>query len=185
MNYLDIILLILLGYFAYKGFTTGLIRELFGIIGVTLAVLLTFVLMDDMKSILQFVGFSPGDYLSVIAGLILFFGTVLFTRFLANILHKMMEIVSLNMVNQIFGMLFGALKTGIVISAMLLLLLVFNLPPENTRNESAVYPKIIYLAPAVYDIASAVYPGAEDLITIIEKNIKENNPLKELPLFEK
>ncbi|MGF1669381.1 MAG: CvpA family protein [Balneolaceae bacterium] len=184
MNYLDILLLIPIGYFAYKGFMTGLIRELFGIIGVILAVFLTFELMDAMISILRYLWFKPGNYLPVLAGLIIFFGTIGFTHFLANLLHQMVEIVSLNFINQISGSVFGALKTGIVLSALLLLLSGFNFPDEEIRNESTVYYHIIFIAPAVYDIVATVYPGAEDFLTIIEKNIDQTSPLKNLPIFE-
>ena len=185
MNYLDLLLLLPIGYFAYQGFINGIVREVLGIIGVILAVFLTFVLMEDMTSILQYFWFTPANYLPVLAGIILFFGAIIFTRFLANLIHKMLEVVSLNFINQILGGAFGALKTAIVFSAILLLLAGFNLPKEETRKESKVYTHIIFIAPAVYNAIVSVYPGAEDFITVIEKNIDPNNPLKSLPVFEK
>jgi len=185
MNYLDLLLILPLGYFAYKGFMSGIVREVFGIVGVILAVFLTFVLMEDMTAILRYFWFTPGNYLPVLAGLILFFGAIIFTRFLANLIHKMLEVVSLNFINQLLGSAFGALKTAIVLSAMLLLLAGFNLPGEETRNESKVYNHVIFIAPAVYNAIVSVYPDAEDFITVIEKNIDQNSPLKNLPVFEK
>lgn len=185
MNYLDLLLLLPIGFFAYEGFKNGIVREVFGIIGVVLAVFLTFLLMEDMTSILRYFWFTPADYLPILAGLILFFGAIIFTRFLANLIHKMLEVVSLNFINKILGSAFGALKTAIVFSAVLLLLAGFNLPNEETRNESKVYNHIIFIAPAVYNTIVSVYPGTEDFITVIEKNINQNNPLKSLPVFEK
>jgi len=184
MNYLDLLLLVPIVYFAYKGFMTGFIREIFGIIGVIFAVVLTFILMDDMTSILRYFWVTQANYLPVLAGLILFLCAIIFTRLLANLIHKMLEVVSLNFINQIFGSLFGALKTGIVLSAMLLLLSGFNVPDEEMRKESQVYHHIIFIAPAVYDVVASVYPGAENFFTVIEKNIDPNSPLKSLPIFE-
>lgn len=185
MNYLDLLLLLPIGYFAYKGFLNGIVREALGIVGVIVAVILTFSLMEDMTSILRYFWITPADYLPVLAGIILFFGAIIFTRFLANLIHRILEVVSLNFINQILGSVFGAFKTAIVFSAILLLLAGFDLPGEETRNESKVYTPVIFIAPAVYNTIVSVYPGAEDFITVIEKNIDQNNPLKNLPVFEK
>lgn len=184
MSLLDFFIILPIGYFAYKGFVNGLIKEVLSIAGIVLAVFFTFAYMDSVSVIFE-VFFDNPDYAIIAAGIFLFIFTVATVQFIAYAARKFLEVIKINFINRIAGLLFGGVKSGIVISAFLLLFAGFNLPGEQTRNESLTYSYVIYLAPAVFNMVAFIYPGVEDFISTIETTIEENNPIKNLPIFEK
>lgn len=183
MNLLDLFILIPIAYFAWKGFTSGLVKEVFSIAGIILAVFITFEYMHLLTPIFKMVFENP-DHAAVASGITLFVATIAIVQGVAHLIQKFLELIKINFLNRIAGLIFGSLKSAIVISAFLLLLAGLNLPGEDTRNNSVSYPIVITLAPAVFNMVAAVYPGAESFIETIEKAIEENNPIKTLPIFE-
>ncbi len=183
MNLLDLFILIPIGYFAWKGFMSGFIYEVLSIAGIILAVFITFEYMHAVSVIFKPL-FNDVDHATIAAGIFLFIFTVATVQFLAYLIQKFVELIKINFINRLAGLIFGALKSGIVVSAVLLLLAGFNMPGEDSRNESFSYPIVIYMAPAVFNMVAAVYPGAENFIDTIEGAIAENNPIKSLPIFE-
>ncbi|PWN05969.1 CvpA family protein [Rhodohalobacter mucosus] len=183
MNTLDFIILLPIAYFAWRGFMNGFIKEILSIAGIVIAVFLTFEYMADVSRMFRPI-FSNGSQATIAAGIFIFVLTVAMAQFIAYAAGKFLELININFINKLVGLIFGSLKSGIIVSAFLLLLAGFNLPGETARNESISYPYVIYLAPAVFDLASAVYPGAENFIETIEKTLEENNPIRNLPLFE-
>jgi len=100
-------------------------------------------------------------------------------------IERFIDVVQLSILNKLAGLLFGALKMAILISASLLLLAGLGIPSKETTSNSFSYPVVIYVAPAAFDAVAAMVPGTEDFIKTIEQTIQENNTLRELPLFEK
>ncbi len=96
---------------------------------------------------------------------------------------EFLKAVKLSLVNRILGALFGALKSGMVVSAVLLLLAGFNVPNEDARNESYLYSSVIYLAPFTYNAVALVYPGAENYTETLKENISDYNPLENIPFL--
>lgn len=184
MNLLDILILLPIAFFAFKGFTSGLVKEVLSIVGIILAVFITFRYMDAVSILLTPFFEDGSDYMPLIAGLILFVGTLSAVHFIAYLTKKFLETIKLSALNKAFGLIFGALKAGLVISGILLLMAGFNLPGEDTREKSLLYPYVIYLAPTAYNAIAAVYPGTENFITTIENTLQENNPLNNLPNFK-
>lgn len=183
MNILDIIILLPIAYFGWRGFMNGFIKEILSIAGIIIAVFLTFEYMGDVSRMFRPI-FSSGNQATIAAGIFIFVLTVALAQLIAYAAGKFMELININFINKLVGLIFGALKSGIIVSAFLLLLAGFNLPGETSRSESVSYPYVIYLAPVVFDVVSSVYPGAENFIDTIEKTLEESNPIRNLPLFE-
>lgn len=181
MNLLDLVIVIPLFYFSYKGYVNGLIKEVLSIVGIILAVFLTFEYMDSMSSFLRPYFGESESYIPFIAGAILFIGTVAIVQLIAYLLKKMLEAVHLNIINRLVGMVFGFLKSGVIISAILILLAGFNLPSEKARQDSLTYSTIIYLAPLAYNAVAVIYPGAENFSDTIRKTLNEYNPIENFP----
>jgi membrane protein required for colicin V production len=181
MNLLDILILLPIAWFAFKGFTSGLVKEVLSIVGIILALFLTFRYMDAVSILLRPFFEEGSDYMPLIAALILFIGTLSAVHFIAYLTKKFLETIKLSALNKALGMIFGGLKAGLVVSGILLLMAGFNMPGEDSRQKSLLYPYVIYLAPTAYNIVAAVYPGAENFITTVENTLQENNPLNNLP----
>lgn len=181
MNILDFLILLPVAFFAYRGFANGLIKEVFSIVGIVLAVFLTFQYMDEAGDYIQPFFEQDAAYVPFVAALLIFIGTLIIVNVVAYVSKKVLETIQLSIINRTAGLAFGALKCGIVISALLLVAAGFNLPSQEVRDESASYPYIIYLAPWAYDTVASVYPGAEDFTKTVRETIEKHNPIENFP----
>lgn len=177
MNQLDLLILLPLVFFCYRGFVNGLIQEVLSIIGIILAVFLTFQYRDAVSAVLQ-PFFAPDSTIVPFASAaIIFLGTVAVVGIVAFFSKKILQAIHLNFINRLAGMAFGLLKSGIIISAILIILSAFAVPSEESRKESFLYPYIIPLAPWAYNSVASVYPGAEDFSDIFD----QDHSLEQLP----
>lgn len=184
MNFLDLIILLPIAYVAYRGFVNGFVREVFGIIAIVLAVYITFEYMGTISGIVApYV--ENRDRATIVTGIVTFIGIIVIVQLVGAALEKFFKAVQLSIVNQLFGLMFGALKSAIFVSAVLLLLTGIDIPSEETRSNSAFYPVVISVAPVAFDLVASIIPRTEDFINTIEKTIRENNSIRDLPIFEK
>ncbi len=183
MYILDIIIGLPILYFGYKGATNGFVKEVLNIVGITLAVFLTFKNMDAFGGLIK--PFFEGNeaYIPFASGVILFLGTLISVAIIAAFAKKLLEAVKLGTVNRVFGALFGALKAALLVSTVLLLFSGFNFPAEEIRNESIFYEYVLQVGPLAYETIAAVYPGAEGFSETIQKNISRYNPATDLPIL--
>ncbi len=184
MNLLDILILLPIAYFCYRGFMNGVIKEVLSIAGIILAVFFTFQYMEPVGNLIRPLFEEQSSIIPFVSGLIIFIGTVVLVNLIAFLSKKFLETIKLNFVNRMAGLGFGFLKSGIVVSAILLILAGFNLPSQQAREDSAAYPYIIYLAPWAYDAVATIWPGAENFTDTIENTLREYNPIKNFPLLE-
>ncbi|SMO61959.1 CvpA family protein [Gracilimonas mengyeensis] len=183
MSVLDLIIGIPILYFGYRGVVNGLVKEILNIVAIILAVFLTFNYMDALAGIIAPFFEEGASYVPFVSGALIFLGTLIVVALIAWGTKELLEAVNLSLVNRIFGALFGALKSGVVVSAILLLLAGFNIPSEQTREESYLYPAVIYIAPMTYNAIASIYPGAENYTETLKKNIGEYNPLENIPFL--
>lgn len=183
MLILDLIIAIPLLYFGYKGAANGLVKEVLNIVGIILAIFLTFNYLDAFTGILAPMFEEGASYVPYISGVILFIGTLGVVALVAYATKELLKVVKLSLVNRILGGAFGALKSGLVVSAVLLLLAGFNIPSDEAREDSYLYPAVIYLAPITYNAVALVYPGAENYSETLQANIGDYNPLQNIPFL--
>lgn len=184
MNLIDFLILIPIAYFAYRGFVNGIIKEVLSIIGIILGVFLTFQYMDPVGAAINPLFEEGASFVPFISAIIIFVGTLSIVHLAAFLSKKFLETIKLNFINRIAGAIFGFLKSGIVISAILLILAGFSYPSEDARQNSTTYPYVIYLAPWSYDTVASVYPGAKNFRTTIQKTLEQNNPIENFPFLE-
>lgn len=184
MNLLDFLIILPILYFCYRGFVNGLIKEVLSIVGIILAVFLTFNYMDELGAAIRPMFEESESYIPFISGAVIFIGTVALVNLVAFLSKKFLETIKLNFINRLAGVGFGFLKSGIIISALLLILAGFDLPSQEARSESATYPYIIYLAPWTYNAVAVIYPGAEDFTETVQKTLDQYNPIENFPFAE-
>ena len=185
MNLLDFLILLPIAYFCYRGFMNGIIKEVFSIVGIILAVFFTFQYMDPVGQVISPLFEDKASFIPFVSGLIIFITTLAAVHLVAYLSKKFLETIKLNFVNRLSGAAFGFLKSGIVVSAILLILAGFNLPSQQARSNSATYSYIIYLAPWSYDGVAALYPGAENFATTVKNTLEQYNPIEHFPILEK
>jgi membrane protein required for colicin V production len=184
MHILDLIIAVPLLYFIYKGAVNGIVKEILNIVGITLAVFLTFNYMDALSIIIApFFEEDASPYIPFLSAAVLFIGTLTIVARVGYLTKEFLKAIKLSTVNRVAGALFGLLKSGLVVSTFLLLAAGFNIPKEEVRNESLLYPYIIYLGPWAYDAVAVIYPGAENYTETIQENLSNYNPIDNLPII--
>lgn len=182
MNLLDLLIFLPILFFAYRGFANGIIKEVLSIVGIILAVFLTFNYMNAVGAYIRPLFDENAGYIPFVSGMLIFIGTLVIVHLIAFLAKKFLETINLNFVNRFAGMTFGFFKSGIVISAVLLFLAGFNVPSPEARQDSIMYPYIIHLAPLAYDTVAYLYPGAEDFSETISKTLDQYNPIRNFPI---
>ena len=153
-------------------------------VGISLAVFLTFQYMDLLASLMEPYMPSQKPYLPFLSATVIFIGTLAIVNLITYISNKVLKAAQLSTVNRVAGMTFGMLKVCLVISATLLIMAGFEFPPKETRDQSVTYPYLLTVAPAVYNVIAVAYPGAESFAETIEKSIEEYKSKIQLPNLE-
>jgi len=140
--------------------------------------------MDALSIIIApFFEEDASPYIPFLSAAVLFLGTLIIIAIIGYLTKELLKAVKLSTVNRVLGALFGLVKSGLIISTVLLLMAGFNVPKEEVRDESLLYPYIIYLGPWAYDAVALIYPGAEDYTQTIQENLSKYNPIENLPII--
>tara|TARA_B100000900_G_scaffold105830_1_gene87913 strand:+ start:10988 stop:11485 length:498 start_codon:yes stop_codon:yes gene_type:complete len=146
MNYLDIFLLLIIGWGGYMGFSKGLVKELASILGIILGVVLAKNYFPVVDKKLYVLFESEADFISLISALIIFLSTIMIFKIFANILTKFLKSIALGLLNRIVGALFGILKSTLVLCIIIFIFSkinnVLNVIEDSKIQSSLVYKEI-------------------------------------------
>lgn len=156
MGFIDIVLGAFLAYAVFKGFKNGLIVELASLVSLYIGVYVAV----KFSSV---VGAALGDAIStsktgkVIAFVLTFLGVVVGIHYLAKALSKIASIVFLGWLNKLGGIVFGLLKTILILGIVLSLFQKVNyknaLVSKETQEKSLFFNPILktseFLLPVV------------------------------------
>ena len=156
MNWVDAIIVVILILSLVMGFTNGLVKEV--------ASLAAFIL--GIWGAIKFSTFTAGklyDYfdmtghwVGVIAFLITFGIIVVIIHFIGILADKIVNAASLGFINRILGIVFGLLKSVLIMSVFFVILNAIDARksflPKKIIEESHFYNPISDIAPAIFPI---------------------------------
>jgi membrane protein required for colicin V production len=155
------------------GFKDGLIRKIIGIAGFVLAVVAAVFFSGQFGKFIESF-FRIEYYLAeIIAGLLIFFLIILIFMFLKRVVHPFDKVN--NLLNQIVGGIVGSIQILYFLSAVFIIVNVFNLPDKDTRQKSIFYSQTFNVIPLTVDFVSHYTPQPRKLI---EDYIHEKDTLK-------
>jgi membrane protein required for colicin V production len=176
MSVIDILLLIPLGYGAWKGWSNGLVKEVAQLVGLVLAAFLAFHNMDSMAAWITAKSGMTGRG-ALVAGFILLFGLVMFVvSGLVYGLNIILKLTLLSIPNRVVGLFFGILKAGVGVSLMLILLSTMGMITDDMLNKSRLAPYVKPIAPATYNVISVVVPGAGKYVDDVDAHLRRAHP---------
>lgn len=147
MNWLDIVLLIILGASAWKGFQRGFVIEVASLLGLVLGIWAGIHLSDRVIDALGL------EVRGAAAAFLITFGLVLaLVVVLGHLLTKAIDLAALSIPNKMAGIAFGVLRSAFTLSIALNLLHGWSagaLPPADVREQSRLHPDLMILAPFV------------------------------------
>ena len=173
MILLDVLIIagVIIGFIL--GFKDGFVRKLIGIIGFILAVVAAVFLSGKLGLLIESV-FRIEYYLSeIIAGLFIFFLIITIFMFLKRVVHPFDKVN--NLINQIVGGVVGSIQILYFLSAIFIIVNIFDLPDKVTRQQSIFYENTYAVIPLTIKYLSYYTPQPRKLI---EDYINEKDTLK-------
>jgi membrane protein required for colicin V production len=154
MNYVDIIIGLVLLFAAIGGFRKGLISELASlaalILGIWGAIEFSYITSDFLTENFNL----ETEYLNIISFIVTFIVIVILVHIVGNSVNKLIEVAQLGMLNKLAGLVFGVLRSALVLS---IILLVFDKIDEDVeilsqeaKTESRFYEPVRKLAPSIF-----------------------------------
>ena len=177
LNWMDIIIIIPIVIAMAKGAWRGLILEAASFLGLIGGIIAGILFLDQIRNFLQTFLQLDETYLSVIAFIIIFSCVVLGVSLLGKLATKLFQIAALGILNRIGGLLFGFVSSFLLVGLGILMLEkvdnVFNIIPNEVKEESVLYQPISFVIPQVLD-AFNMYEWQEILHPSAIFNIDEN-----------
>lgn len=163
MNTLDIIILLVLALGLLAGLRSGFIKQVLGIAGLIVAIILAIQFMDP-------VGSGVGAMLGVQSATtpligfgVIFLAVQVVVQLLARVLRKAARAMFLGPVDRILGGVIGGLKACLVLSMIFVALASVGLPAESWRSDSQFYDGISGVLPSAWEYVADVFPQVAQL----------------------
>lgn len=146
MNFIDILLLIPIGYAVYKGFKNGFIIEVCTLLALLVGIYAGIHFSDGTANLLKTSWNIHSEYLPVIAFTITFLGVGALVFFGGKMLEKVVDVASLTPLNKFLGILFALIKIFYLLSVFIVLLESYDekgdFIKEETKQESLLYEPV-------------------------------------------
>ena len=143
MNFLDVFILVLLVWGAYKGFKNGLVIELFTLFALFLGLYAAIHFSDYLAE--KVMGETPNEesYIPVIFFILTFLAVGAMVYFGGKAFEKVIKVVQLSALNKLAGALFGLIKFTFIAGTIILIIESMDnrsdIISDETKNGSLSY----------------------------------------------
>jgi membrane protein required for colicin V production len=156
MNYIDIIIIIVLGFAMVRGFINGLVKEVASlaalILGIWGAIRFSTFTAEKLYDYFD----MTGKYVGLISFLITFGIIVIIIHFIGLLVDKLMKAVALGFINRLLGIAFGLFKSVLIMSVIFVVFNVIDARrpflPKEKIEQSMLYNPISDIAPAIFPV---------------------------------
>jgi len=156
MNWIDLIIVVLLILSVVSGFTNGFVKEVVSLIGLILGIWGAIRFSSYTAGKLYDWFDMTGSYVGIIAFLVTFCAIVVIIHFVGIIADKIVDAVSMGFLNRILGMIFGFIRSVLIMSVIFVVLNAIDARrpflPKGRIEESRFYSPISDIAPALFPI---------------------------------
>lgn len=158
-KWIDLVVLVFLALGLLKGFKRGLVRELFGLVGAILAIVIAYHSYQGL-SVILLENYPLNTWQAqTIAFIVLIMGISLLGAFLGYVWSKAIGFTAFAILDHIGGAAFGVAKVGVVVLVLLVFLNAINVTTISLiLDESTVVQQIGVLLPFVYDYLDQYWP---------------------------
>lgn len=120
LNVLDIVIMIPLGYAAFKGWKNGFMIEVSTLVALLLGIYIAINYSDIAKNLLVNQLDIHSTYIEYFAFIITLIIVVIAINFLGKALSKLLSAMALGLINKIFGSVFSLLKYAIILTVIII-----------------------------------------------------------------
>ncbi|MCO5258868.1 MAG: CvpA family protein [Crocinitomicaceae bacterium] len=136
MNFVDILLLIPIGYGVYKGFKNGFIIEICTLLAVLVGIYAGIHFSDGTANFLKSNWNIQSQYMPVIAFTFTFLAVGAIIYFGGKMLEKAVSVAHLSPLNKFLGILFGTIKVLYILSVFIVMLESYDEKNDFIKNET-------------------------------------------------
>ena len=162
MNWLDIVIVLVIAFFAISAFRAGLIREVVTLVSVAVGVVVAGLFYDDLaRDVLVFI---DNDKTALIVSFLILLGAVyLAGQLVAVMLKQAAALLFLGWADHAGGALFGLIKGLIVVQVLLILLVTYpQLGLKSDIDGSAIASVFLDVAPLLLLVLPDEFEQAVD-----------------------
>ena len=163
MNWLDIVIVLVIAFFASTAFRAGLIREVVTLVSVVVGVVIAGIFYDDLaRDVLTFI---DEEKTALVVGFLVLLGAVyLAGQLVAVMLKQAAALLFLGWADHAGGALFGLIKGLIVVEVLLVLLVTFpRLGLKSDIDGSALASVFLDAAPLLLLVLPNEFERAVDV----------------------
>lgn len=168
MNYLDILIIIPLIIGAWKGFKKGFVIEIFTLMALLIGIYAGINFSDAMADLLREKMNMTSSYLPAIAFTITFLLIGAMVYFAGKLVEKALKLVALSTLNKFAGLVFGAIKMLIFVSASIVILESYDSEghfiSKTLKNDSFLFHPVKKVS--INTIPSLKYSDIVDKMTL-------------------
>ena len=151
MNYIDIFIIAIFAWFAYKGFRKGLVFELISIVALGLGVYGGLKFSDVTAEYLT--KYIDSEYLNVGSFSVAFLVILLLVFMAGKVVEKIIDRVALKLINKVLGAVFATIKMGIILGVIITIIDSYDQKmgfiPKEVKQESMLYQPLLETANAI------------------------------------
>jgi len=177
VNILDWVIVVSIAIFVFNGFRRGFLREVAGLLGIIIALLLAIRLLNDLSVIVaHYLGLSP-QIAVVVTAILIFIGVLLFFILLAKLLRKLLDLANLGWIDRLLGSLLGLVKGAIILSILVLIISIMPLGATFTQqqNESVFFQPVRQVVPMVFNAIIRILPAASDFYSEMQQSLRDRS----------
>lgn len=150
MNFLDILIVVPMIWYGFKGFRKGLVFEVAGVVALIAG---TWIAINFSNKVAEIIGLS-GKYVDIIA-FVITFGCVIFLVYLfAKFIEKVVTFVVPEFLNNIGGLIIGSLKIALIASILLYFITSMDkfelFLKRDVKDGSILYRPVSGIAPILF-----------------------------------
>jgi len=168
VNWLDFVLIAVIGFSAFNGYRNGFIRELVSIASVIVAIPVAGIFYDDMFPKVEPI-VDNEDLAALLSFLAILIGVVVGGQVIAHLLKRTAEILNLGVLDRIAGGVFGFLKAVFLAQVLLIVFVTYPRPDfREAIDDSLVAQRLLDSTPAVLAFLPEVF---EEGLELFEEHI--------------
>ncbi len=180
MNYIDYIILVVVLFFAVKGLLRGFFHEVLGLVGILVGLVLATKYMSDLSVWMAKLIDLPSIAVLLLAFLFIFFGVIILSQLLANVLEKLSKFSMLGWLEKIAGGIIGFVKGGLIISLLLLFITVIPFGKQLIPglDGSRFYEPARNFAPRFFNLMVKIFPDSKTFYIEVKETFDKFAPAK-------
>ncbi|MEM9548159.1 MAG: CvpA family protein [Bacteroidota bacterium] len=155
---LDIIVVLIVAFGFYTGYSRGLIKTVFDTLSLVIGIMAAMILSSHVINLIERI-FNASHAISYLVGIVITFILVMsLVRFIGRKLEDVFEAANINFINKIAGGALQGVFFAFVISMVMWVLGNFNVIKPETKANSITYPLLEPLPEAGKSVFKAAKP---------------------------